>query len=252
MRPTLELLDVVAGYRGGPVLKGVNLALTPGFHVLLGVNGSGKTTLFRVVTGVLRPRRGEVRVLGESPAESPDVRRAIGYLSHRSGFYPAMKASDCLEFWCRVLGLPREQRRREIERLAAELNLSELLDRETGTLSRGQQQRLSVARALIADPPVLVLDEPTAGLDPLEARRMRELLTRIGRQDRTIVYSTHNMYEAAELAQNLLVLVGGRVVAQGSIDDLRRRGYAEGDIGTEPVQVLETVFERLNKRVANA
>ncbi|MBX5457388.1 MAG: ABC transporter ATP-binding protein [Thermogemmatispora sp.] len=220
---TITLESVTAGYGQSLVLHEINLAFDSGFHVILGSNGAGKTTLFRVGVGILPPRAGIVSVLGYEPHRDSEVKRLIGYLPHRPSLSAALSVRDNLEFWGQVLRLPSAQRRSRMDQVIADLELSDLLSKPAASLSRGQAQRVAIARALLGAPQVLFLDEPTTGLDPLAARSLRELLKGLARADKTIIYSTHNLYEAAELADDVTLIAAGRVVDRGSVEALHQR-----------------------------
>ncbi len=222
----IALQSVVAGYGRTTVLHGVDLELDPGFHVLLGANGAGKTTLFRVGVGILPPREGRVQILGCDPYQQVEIKRVVGYLPHRPSLYAGLSVRENLEFWARALRLNAAERRQQLERVITEVGLGDLLVKSAGSLSRGQAQRVAVARVLLGNPQILFLDEPTTGLDPLVARDMRALLKGLARSEKTVIYSTHNLYEAAELADDLILLAAGRVVDRGPIEVLRQR-YAE-------------------------
>ncbi|MGK5729409.1 ABC transporter ATP-binding protein [Streptomyces sp. URMC 124] len=204
--------QVVAGYRRRPVTTPLDLALAPGVHVLLGRNGAGKTTLMRTLAGVLPPLSGRVSVGGTDIAENPDVKRRIGMLSHRAALAPQLTVRDNLDFWATVQGLTPGERARRIADAAERFDIAALLGRRTARLSRGQLQRADLARLLLTDPQVLLLDEPLTGLDPVSAAATRDLV-RIWAADRTILYSTHSVPEALTLASGILVLKDGAITS---------------------------------------
>jgi ABC-type multidrug transport system ATPase subunit len=226
-------------------LDDVELEFGPGLHVVLGPNGAGKTTLFRLGAGILTPSRGQVLLRGV-PLEA-DVRgkSLFGYVSHRSGLPPHLTVLDNLGFWSRALGQDGAQRAAAIDRVRDQLDLGELLRERFGKLSRGQQQRVSLARALLSDPELLFLDEPTTGLDPLAAKKLRRQLLEFVAAGKTIVYTTHNLYEAEELATDETLLKDGRVLAQGTLDEIaasfRARDRLSFIVEGEP----DDVFRRL-------
>jgi ABC-type multidrug transport system ATPase subunit len=219
----LEFQSVCVGYNRKDILRELNLNFQPGFHVVLGANGAGKTTLFRAGVGILSPRSGHVRVLGYNPCRSVEVRRLIGYLPHRPTLYAHLRVRENLQFWAKVQGLSAHEFKERLSCVVDELMLSDLLNKQATTLSRGQSQRVSVARVLLNEPRVLFLDEPTTGLDPSAAHNLRSLLKGLARQERTIVYSTHNLYEATELADDVTLLAKGKVLDQGSVETLKER-----------------------------
>jgi ABC-type multidrug transport system ATPase subunit len=246
----LWLHGVRAGYREQPVLAGIDLDLGPGFHVIVGANGAGKTTLFRVLAGVLTPSAGALRVLGEDPAAQRGIWRRVAYVSHRSGLHPALSVRDNLIYWGRVLGVA--QIASQVDAVVGELALDDLLAKRAGTLSRGQSQRAGIARALLGAPDVLLLDEPTAGLDAAAGRGVRALLAGLSRSGRCIVCSTHNLHEASELADDVLLLADGRIRDQGSVDELARRllGRRAVSLGVDrdPRAALESLGLRATRQ----
>lgn len=217
----LRFEGVWAGYDGSFALRDVTLAFGPGLHVVLGPNGAGKTTLFRVGAGVLAPRSGGVFVGGRNVHAAPEAKRDVAYLPHRHGLHPGLTVRENLLFWARVLQLVDPHRR--TEEVLRDLKLGGLAHRRLGTLSRGEVQRVATARALLQDAKVLFLDEPTTGMDPVSARGLRALLQDLARSDRVLLVSTHNLYEAAELAEDVVLLASGRVVGRGTVPELLAR-----------------------------
>ncbi len=244
----LKLDGVHAGYGRREVLHGIDLELQAGFYVLLGPNGAGKTTLFRVAAGVLKARRGEVRLLGKDPHREPGVKKALAYLPHRAGMTPEARVRDELGFWARALGVEPAR----VDQIAGRLRLVPLLAKPLSSLSRGQLQRVALARALLGDPRLLLLDEPTTGLDPTAARELRALLKSLA-EERLILYSTHNLYEARELAEEVLFLRQGRLVARGRLEALTTAGRRRlvlrlGAGASEALRALEVPFEERGGR----
>ncbi|MET7775719.1 MULTISPECIES: ABC transporter ATP-binding protein [Streptomyces] len=217
----LSAEGVCAGYRGRSVLTDVSLDFGPGVHVLLGPNGAGKTTLFRVLAAVLKPASGRVLVAGRDPHHDPGAKRLISVTAHRAALSPQLTVGGNLGYWARVLDLPAALREQRITDVVSALHLHDLVDRTAGTLSRGQTQRVALAKALLSDPPVLLLDEPTTGMDPAATADLRERLRRLSADGRTIVASTHNMSEAQALADDVTLLSAGRVAGRGTPAELR-------------------------------
>ncbi|MFD1674526.1 heme ABC exporter ATP-binding protein CcmA [Alicyclobacillus fodiniaquatilis] len=226
----MQIQSVTAGYGSAVVLTQIDLEFSAGFHVILGPNGSGKTTLFRVAAGILPPKAGQIKILGQDPLHAPLVKQQVGYLSHNLGLSPNLTVEENLLFWGKIQGIRGVRLRQSIENSIDRLHLSDILGKRVRTLSRGQLQRSALAQVLLTDPKLLFLDEPTTGLDPAAARTLRQLLRDITK-DRTIIYSTHNLYEATELAQDITFLTKGRVVAQGSIEELRRQKQLAHRVG---------------------
>jgi ABC-2 type transport system ATP-binding protein len=210
------------------------------FHVpagavaaLLGPNGSGKSTLMRVLTGYLSPTAGRVSVGGIDVADRPlAARRQIGYLPEQVSLYPELTVQRFLTFVASVKGLGGTARRAAVSDVIERCGLGEVARRLTGKLSKGYRQRVGLAQALVGDPPLLVLDEPTVGLDPVQTVEMRGLLR--GLVGRTVLLSTHILSEASALCSHILILDRGRLLAEDTPDGLARR---LADVGHLTVRV---------------
>lgn len=220
---TVSIQEVTKTYGGTPALDGVSFELRTGITGLLGPNGAGKTTLLRCLATVLAPDRGRIEVLGfdpERPKDRTEIRRRIGYLPQEPGFY---RTFTCFEFLDYLAILKehtdRAERHAEIRRV---LQLTGLTDRSTTKirkLSGGMRRRLALAQSLIGDPQLLILDEPTAGLDPELRFRFRELVTELA-NDRTVLISTHQTEDVAAICDRVIVLDTGRVRFDGTPGDL--------------------------------
>ena len=222
----LEFSDVSAGYGENLVLSAVDLSLDPGITVLLGPNGSGKTTLFRVGAGILPPRSGSVTFDGRSPHENPMVKSQLKYVPHTPTLYRDLTVTENMKFWCRLHGIPSDRRDDRIRELSDQLDFTDLLTTNGGELSRGQSQRVSLGIGLLAEPDVLFLDEPSSGLDRKAATKLYDLLTDLTREDRVILYATHDLHEADRLADDIALMNEGEIVGYGpkermkaSVDD---------------------------------
>jgi ABC-2 type transport system ATP-binding protein len=212
----IDGLDVERG--GRPVLNGFSARLEAGRVTgLLGPSGCGKTTLIRSIVGVQRVARGSVRVL-DLPAGTPELRRRVAYVTQAPSVYADLTVAENLRYFARVLGAPGE---RVVEALAA-VDLARSGDRMTGTLSGGQRSRVSLACALLGRPDVLVLDEPTVGLDPVLRRDLWALFHRLADDGVTLLVSSHVMDEASRCDRLLLMREGG-LVADTTPDELRER-----------------------------
>ncbi|MEB3757511.1 MAG: ABC transporter ATP-binding protein [Desulfurococcales archaeon] len=202
------LENVTAGYNGITVLKDVSLEISDRTTIILGPNGAGKTTLFRVITGVLPPYTGSVTVNGRDIYRDGEARRLIGYLPHRNGLIRELTVWDNLYFYSKIYGLSDEAFRDKVGEVARMLGIEDLLDKKVSELSFGQQKRAALSRILLHDPEVLVLDEPTQGLDPLSARKVRDYLSSLS-GNRLVVMSTHNLYEAMDVGDTVCILNRG-------------------------------------------
>jgi ABC-2 type transport system ATP-binding protein len=190
----------------------------------LGPNGAGKTTTIRILSGLLHRDAGEVSICGADVAKDPVfVKERIGVVPDESNLYPELTCRRNLEYMGELYGLPRGGRS---SRAAELLSFFDLADRATtpfGALSRGLKRRLTIAAALVHDPEVVFLDEPTSGLDVPGARALRELIRTVNRQGATVFLTTHNLHEAEALSQRVLILIKGRVAAQGTPGKIRQR-----------------------------
>ena len=213
--PTLAVSDVSFEVQKGEVL---------GF---LGPNGAGKTTTMRVITGYIPPSAGKVRVAGFDVSEQPlEAKKRIGYLPELPPVYPDMTVREYLAFVGRIKGVLRQDLKTRIEEVSKKCAVTGVMHRQIGKLSKGFRQRVGLAQALIHNPDVLSLDEPTAGLDPKQIIETRELIKNRAGQH-TVVLSTHILPEAAKTCQRVVVISAGKVVAVGAPEELTRRlqGY---------------------------
>jgi ABC-2 type transport system ATP-binding protein len=213
----LEIDAVVKTYRGGvEALRGVSLDLAPGIVGLLGPNGAGKSTLMRIVATVAKPSAGTVRWDGTDVVRDPrPLRAAIGYLPQDAGVYPHLDAREFLDYVAALKRLRPRAARAQIAALLEDLDLTAIATRPLGTLSGGNRQRVAIAQALLGDPQLLVVDEPTVGLDPEQRVRFRDLLARLAR-DRIILLSTHVVSDVETTADRIVLVAAGRVVADGT------------------------------------
>ena len=200
---------------------------------LLGPNGAGKTTTVRMLTSVLRPTRGWARVAGyDVVKEAARVRAAVGVLTEQHGLYERMPAPAYLDFFGKIYHMEAAARRDRIRSLLEGFGLDPDDQRPTGEYSKGMRQKLALARALIHDPPVLLLDEPTSAMDPESARLVRDAIHGLRSANRAIIICTHNLPEAEELADLIAIIRRGRIIIQGSSTELKQRflGPAEFEV----------------------
>ncbi len=204
-------------------LDDVSFAVAPGeVTALLGPNGSGKSTMMRLITGYFSPTSGRVRVDGIDVSERPgEARRRIGYLPEQVSLYPDLTVRRYLAFVAEVKGVAGRARRAAVDEVLARCNLVEVADRHAGKLSKGFRQRVGLAQALVGDPDVLVLDEPTVGLDPMQTVELRGMLRALA--GRTVLLSTHILSEASALCSRVVILAAGRLVAEDTPAGLARR-----------------------------
>jgi sodium transport system ATP-binding protein len=197
---------------------------------LLGPNGAGKTTAMRILCTVLRPTSGTARVAGYDIVTQPaDVRRNIGFMSMNTAIYDRMSAWEMVEYFARLYGMEGEALRDRMEDLFTTLQMNDFRDVLGAKMSTGMRQKVSIARAIVHDPPVLIFDEPTAGLDVLVARSVMQTIERLRNLGKCILFSTHIMREVERLCDRVAIVSQGRVQACGTLPDLRER-YHEDDL----------------------
>ncbi|MBN1201830.1 MAG: ABC transporter ATP-binding protein [Anaerolineae bacterium] len=190
----------------------------------VGPNGAGKTTTMRILTTLISPTAGESYVTGYSVTESPrEVRRAIGYMPDFFGVYDDMKVWEYLDFFAACYEIPERERPALVDDLLALVDLTHRRDDMVEKLSRGMKQRLSLARTLAHDPKVLILDEPASGLDPRARIEIRELLVEMAHMGKTIFFSSHILADVAEICTHLGIIETGKMVAQGTVEEIRRQ-----------------------------
>ena len=199
-------------YGDFPALSGINLSLENGVYGLLGPNGAGKTTLMRIMTDLLKPSTGRVLLDGKDIAVlGADFRRRLGYLPQDFGFYPNYTAEQYLLYIARLKGLTRFEAKKQTGDLLEMVGLYEKRNQKMKGLSGGQRQRVGIAQALLGDPDILVLDEPTAGLDPEERIRFRGIISNLSRQ-KTVLLSTHIVSDLEAVANEMILLKKGQVL----------------------------------------
>jgi ABC-2 type transport system ATP-binding protein len=194
---------------------------------LLGPNGAGKTTTMRMLTTYLTPTSGRAALAGFDVLDEPlEVRRRVGYLPENVPLYPEMRVREYLRFRARLKDVPRSRLRRAVAEVVARCRLEEVENRIIGQLSRGYRQRVGLAEAMIHDPPILILDEPTAGLDPIQILEVRALIRELGDRH-TILLSTHILPEVEATCGRVIIIARGKIAVDERLEDLRRGGAIE-------------------------
>jgi ABC-2 type transport system ATP-binding protein len=218
----LKISGVSVRYPNGiEALRGVDLTIGTGLFGLLGPNGAGKSTLMRTLATLQAPDSGDVRINGASIfADATAHRRRLGYLPQDFGVYPGISALNLLEHLALLKGLTdRSSRRQQVEALLAQMNLWEHRKRAVSGFSGGMRQRFGIAQALLGDPRLVIVDEPTAGLDPAERNKFYNLLSEIG-EGVVVILSTHIVEDVRQLCSRMAIIAEGRVICQGVPDDL--------------------------------
>jgi len=225
--PVLAVTDLRKVYRGQPALAGVDLTIAPGEVVgLLGPNGAGKSTLTKIACGLVRPSGGRVEVLGE-PAGSPPARAALGYLAELFRFPGWLTASELLRLHQRLAGSAGGGERRELLEL---VGLEDAADKRVEAMSKGMQQRLGIAQALVGSPRLLLLDEPTSALDPVGRRIVRQLLGEVRGRGVSVLLNSHLLSEVEMVCDRVAIISRGKVVRAGAAAELAGAGAVEVEL----------------------
>ena len=221
----IETNDLSKHFNDFKAVDGVTLTVKPGqILALLGQNGAGKTTTVRMLTALLNPTRGWAQVNGYDVVKhGPEVRASVGVLTEQHGLYVRMTGIEYLDFFGQVYRLDPAARKARSEYLLEYFGLSEAAHQRSGEYSKGMRQKLALARALMHEPPVLLLDEPTSAMDPESARLVRDEIARLKSSQRTIVICTHNLAEAEALADTIAIIYRGRILLSGSLEDLKQQ-----------------------------
>ena len=221
----IETHDLSKHFDEFKAVDGVSITVKPGqILALLGQNGAGKTTTVRMLTALLNPTRGWAQVNGyDVVKQAADVRASVGVLTEQHGLYVRMTSQEYLNFFGEVYRLDPVVRKARINYLLEYFGLSEARNKRVGEYSKGMRQKLALARALMHEPPVLLLDEPTSAMDPESARLVRDEIARLKSSQRTIVICTHNLAEAEALADIIAIIYRGRILLSGSLDELKQQ-----------------------------
>ena len=211
----------------GPVhaVRGIDFTCRPGeIFGLLGANGAGKTTTLRMLTTILKPTAGTAKIMGYDVADDPvEVRARLGFYSATTALYPRLSARETIEFFARINGYPASETPARVDELIERFGIGDYARTRIDKLSSGMKQKVAIARTVAHDPPVLVFDEPTVGLDVLNALEMQAILTELRAQGKTILFSTHIMSEAEKLCDRIAIIHEGRILACDTLEALRER-----------------------------
>ncbi len=193
---------------------------------LLGPNGAGKSTLMNMITGYLAPTSGSIKVMEKDISGTPlEAKKLIGFLPEGSPLYPDMSVRSFLEYMAELRGFSGNEKKQRLLEIARAANIADILSQKIETLSKGYLRRVGFAQSIISNPPILLLDEPTDGLDPNQKEHIRELITRMGR-DKTIIISTHLLDEAETIANRIILMSKGQIKADGTLDSILFQNHA--------------------------
>jgi ABC-2 type transport system ATP-binding protein len=213
---------------------------------LLGPNGSGKTTTLKVLLSLLRPTKGRAVVLGGDTSD-PKISAQIGYLPEESYLYRYLSARETLDFYGRIFGLPAKIRKRRIDTLLEMVGLTGMANRPVGTFSKGMARRIGLAQALINDPELLILDEPTSGMDPISTRQMKDLFIQLAKRGKTILLCSHLLADVEDVCDRIGILYGGRMQVEGEVKSLLQHSDEKqihtGPISDEALRQIEQVIQ---------
>jgi ABC-2 type transport system ATP-binding protein len=234
----IEVEDLTKYYGGKKAISGLSFRIEKGEIVgFLGLNGAGKTTTLRILGCLIIPSSGNVWIDGlDIATDAHEVRRRLGFLPDTPPLYEEMSVRSYLQFVAELKGLPADTARRRVEEVIETCGLTEARDQTIGTLSHGYKQRTGIAQAVVHRPSLLILDEPTGGLDPVQIVEMRELIKRLG-GEHTILLSSHNLHEISQTCDRLLVLDEGRIIADGTEASLTQKFSDGGEAGVLELEV---------------
>ncbi len=212
-------------------VENVSFTCKPGqIYGLLGANGAGKTTTLRMLATILEPSEGTARLCGFDIVEHPEkVRSHCGFLSTATALYPRLTAREMVEYFGRLNGLDESTLKQRIDEIFERLDMHSFSDRRCDKLSTGMKQKTSIARTLVHDPPVMIFDEPTLGLDIMTARTIIEFIRECRHRGKTVIFSTHVMREVEKLCDTIGIIQGGKLLAEGTLEHLRKQS-GENDL----------------------
>lgn len=232
----IEIVDLTKRYGSNTAVDKLNLTIQKGeIFGLLGPNGAGKSTSILMMMGLTEPDSGSVRVCGIDSTSNPiEVKRRVGYLPEDVGFYDDMTGLETLLFTARLNRIPIEEAGQRAEKLLSLVGLEEAHSKKTGAYSRGMRQRLGLADVLIKNPEVIILDEPTLGIDPKGVREFLDKIVELSREEGiTVIFSSHNLYQVQQVCDRVGLFVEGKLLAQGNIQDLSQELFSQSPFAFE-------------------
>ena len=220
----IEVSHLSKSYGSRPAVQDLSFTVPDGqIYGLLGPNGAGKSTIMNILTGYLAPTQGEVKVAGfRLPEQAQQAKACVGYLPEQPPLYPEMTVQEYLDFVAELKGVKRAQRKQQVLAAARRTGLEEVLPRVIRSLSKGYRQRVGLANALIGDPPVIILDEPSVGLDPQQMIEMRQCIRSLGKEH-SVLLSSHILSEISLICDRVMVIDQGKLAAESSLEDLLKQ-----------------------------
>jgi ABC-2 type transport system ATP-binding protein len=240
MSAVIETRDLVKNYGKFVAVDKLNLSINEGeVFGFLGPNGAGKTTTLLMLLGLTEPTSGIASIWGHNSTREPiEVKRITGYLPEKIGFYDYLTAAENLDYTAALNGIARDKAAKRIDELLGMVGLADMAGNKVGTFSHGMKQRLGIADVMIKDPKVAFFDEPTAGIDPEGIEQILKLILNMAKQKVTVVLSSHQLLQVQKICTRVGILSKGRLVAEGSVDDLGREKIGGGKVRIE-IQVAE-------------
>lgn len=235
----IKTIELVKQYKNLTAVDNLTLEIQQGeLFSLLGMNGAGKTTTIKMLTGLTKPTKGEAIVGGYSITKEPiQVKQQIGVSPQETAVAPNLSVKENLELLCGIYGFSKEKTKKRIDKISEQFSLNSILKKKAGTLSGGWQRRVSIAMALISEPQILFLDEPTLGLDVIARRELWEVI-RLLKGDVTIILTTHYMEEAEALSDRIGIMKQGRLLAMGTVDELKKQA-GSNDFETTFISIVK-------------
>lgn len=246
----IEIKSLKMKFKKNTVLKGIDFTFSNGVYGLLGPNGAGKTTLIRSMAGLYQPKEGQILYNGKPIGKSKEYISRLGYLPQGFGIFKELKPIEALMLMANLKGIDKKIAEQDARRVLEIVNLSDSVDKKVGAFSGGMLRRLGIAQALLGDPEIVIFDEPTAGLDPEERLRFKNIISRLSKE-KTVIISTHIVEDIEAVCDKIIVMNDGNIIKSGSCSEIEQ--CAKGKIYLVPVNdavklsekaVIQKYFER--------
>lgn len=241
MDDAISLNKVSKSLNGREILKSISFSVNRGdIFGYLGPNGAGKTTTIRTILGLFRPTAGKVYIMGK-PIEDRSIKQKVGFALEADGLYDNLTAYGNLEYYCQIYDVPQDQRRERIEEMLELVGLTDRSSDKVSIYSKGMRQKLALARAMVHNPEVLILDEPTSGVDPTGQIEVRQILLDLSRKGKTIFFSSHNLDEVQRICNRIALIHHGEIKLQGELDGFQRE-MGGGKVVVETAEAIDKDF----------